>query len=332
MTNNNGNNKIMREGDPAFGSRLFGWSMLGLLVALLVNNVLDVGFDYPGIFGVFHGGGGAAWLQVAICLLGIAAAAAIILRYPRRSLRYEASLIHEFNIYFVRALFWAVFFCGLVDATLSFMRVESFIEPLMGEAAARNLSRASWVGIWIHIPLIVLGFIVALFTRTLGFTWLALLIVVAELLIVISRFVFSYEQALMGDLVRYWYAALFLFASAYTLYDEGHVRVDILYASFGRRKKGAVNAIGTILLGITTCWIILGIGFNGKQSIVNAPVVNFEVSQAGPFGMFTKYQMAAFIALFAITMLIEFVSYFFDAVADKRGEPGHRETDAAAAH
>ena len=77
------------------------------------------------------------------------------------------------------------------------------------------------VGPWVHVPLIVVGFVLALFTRTLGFPWLALLIVAAELLIVISRFVFSYEQALMGDLVRYWYAALFLFASAYTLLRRG---------------------------------------------------------------------------------------------------------------
>jgi len=61
-------------------------------------------------------------------------------------------------------------------------------------------------------------------------------------------------------------------------------------------------------------------------------VKNFEISQAGPFGMYIKYQMAAFIGLFAITMLIQFVSYFFDAVADKRGEPGHRDPGHAAAH
>ena len=61
----------------------------------------------------------------------------------------------------------------------------------------------------------------------------------------------------MGDLVRYWYAALFLFASAYTLYDEGHVRVDIVYAGLRERTKGYANFIGTILLGLSTCWAIL---------------------------------------------------------------------------
>jgi TRAP-type mannitol/chloroaromatic compound transport system permease small subunit len=211
------------------------------------------------------------------------------------------------------------------------MRVEKIFDVLVGEETARLFGKARWVGPYIHLPLIVVGFILAFFTRTLGFTWLALMVVVAELLIVISRFVFSYEQALMGDLVRYWYAALFLFASAYTLFEEGHVRVDVLYAGFGPTTRGFVNAIGAIALGMSTCWVIIGIGFNGARSIINSPVANFEVSQTGSVGMFIKYQMAAFLGLFAITMLIQFVSYFFDAVADKRDEPGHRDI-APAAH
>ena len=50
----------------------------------------------------------------------------------------------------------------------------------------------------------------------------------------------------MSDLVRYWYAALFLFASAYTLFDEGHVRVDVFYAGFKNKTRGFVNAFGSI--------------------------------------------------------------------------------------
>jgi len=48
--------------------------------------------------------------------------------------------------------------------------------------------------------------------------------------------------------------------------------------------------------------------------------------------MYAKYQMAAFIALFAVTMMIEFVSYYLEAVADHRDEPGHRNIDPPAAH
>lgn len=324
--------EIPRHGKPALVARVFGWSVLTVLVGFLVNNILVVWYGFPGLRGLGGDASLAAWTQVAVYGLAVAIALVLVLASPNQSLRWDAHLVHRFNVYLIRALFWSVFLVGVADATIAFLRAESFTGVLFGPAAAQNLTRASWIGPWIHVPLIGASFVIAFFTRTLGFTWLALLIVGAELLIVISRFVFSYEQALMGDLVRYWYAALFLFASAYTLYDEGHVRVDILYAGFGRTTRGYLNAQGTILLGMTTAWVILAISFNGPQSIVNAPVKNFEISQAGPYGMYIKYQMAAFIGLFAITMLIQFVSYFFDAVADMRKEPGHREPAPAAAH
>lgn len=323
---------IPRHGKPALVARVFGWSMLTILAGFIINNALVVWWGFPGLRGLGSGDSGAAWMQAGIYAIAVAVAVALVISSRNRSLRWDAHLVHAFNIYLIRAIFWSVFLVGLADASIAFLRAESLAAPLFGDAIGQNFTRAGWVGPWIHVPLIVAGFVIAGFTRTLGFTWLALLIVAAELLIVLSRFVFSYEQALMGDLVRYWYAALFLFASAYTLYDEGHVRVDILYAGLSRKRRGFLNAQGTILLGLTTAWVILAIAFNGPQSIVNAPVKNFEISQAGPFGMYIKYQMAAFIGVFAITMLIEFVSYFFDAVADKRGEPGHREPTQASAH
>lgn len=324
--------EIPRHGRPAVLARLFGWTNLTVLIALIINNVLVVGFGFPGIGGFMAGDTAGGWIHPALYVAAVVIAVGITLRDQATSIRWDAHRVHRFNVYLIRALFWAVFFVGIVDATIAFMRIEGGLPVIFGDELTRNFGRAGWVATHVHVPLVALGFVAALFTRTLGFPWLAILIVAAELLIVISRFVFSYEQAFMSDLVRYWYAALFLFASAYTLFDEGHVRVDILYAGFGRSRRGYVNAIGTILLGLSTAWVILIISLDGKQSIVNAPVANFEISQSGPFGMFTKYQMAAFIALFAVTMLIQFVSYFFDAIADKTGEPGHREPAQDAAH
>jgi TRAP-type mannitol/chloroaromatic compound transport system permease small subunit len=324
--------EIPRHGKPALVARSFGWMMLAVLAGFLINNVLVVWFGFPGLRALGTEGGSGAWVQIGLYVVVIGLALAFVFTHPNQSLRWDAHLVHRFNRYLVRALFWSVFLVGLADASIAFLRSEELASVVFGDALAHNMVRASWVGTWVHVPVIIASFVIALFTRTLGFPWLALLIVAAELLIVLSRFIFSYEQALMGDLVRYWYAALFLFASAYTLYDEGHVRVDILYAGLGRTTRGYLNAQGTILLGMTTAWVILAIAFNGPQSIVNAPVKNFEISQAGPFGMFIKYQMAAFIGLFGTTMLIQFVSYFFDSVADKRNEPGHREPAQSAAH
>jgi TRAP-type mannitol/chloroaromatic compound transport system permease small subunit len=172
--------------------------------------------------------------------------------------------------------------------------------------------------------------VIAAFHRGVGFHWLALLVVGAEMLIVISRFIFSYEQAFMADLVRFWYAPLVLFASAYTLLEEGHVRADVLYSLFSDRAKGISNAIGSVFLGMSLCWVILIFGMGSRSAIINAPLLSFEVTQTG-FGMYVKYWMAGFLAIFAATMLLQFSGYFLEALADIRGEPGKRQPESGPA-
>ncbi len=321
---------LAASGAPAPLIRAIGWAILAALAAYLINNALVVGFGFTYALELFTGGGTTSAVTFGIYVVLIAAAIAYAFRSSGMALRRDAMRIHRFNVYIIRACFWVVLLVGITDVTIAVMRTESLFDGMFSEDTVRALGQARFVGTYIHLPLVAAGFIIAAFTRTLGFPWLALLIMVAELSIVISRFVFSYEQAMMGDLVRYWYAALFLFASAYTLFEDGHVRVDVLYAGFEDKTRGFVNAIGSLTLGMSTAWVILWIGFNGKQSIINAPVMNFEITQQGATGMFIKYQMAAFLGIYAATMLVQFVAFFFEAVADYRGEPGKRSTEIAA--
>ncbi|MEC8851090.1 MAG: permease, partial [Pseudomonadota bacterium] len=117
----------------------------------------------------------------------------------------------------------------------------------------------------------------------------------------------------------------------HTLFEDGHVRVDVLYAQFSDRTKGLVNAIGCLTLGLPLCWLILVIGFLGTSSIISGPLVNYEISQSG-FGMYVKYLMAGFLGVFAVTMMVQFISFFLESVADWLDEPGRREPPPAAAH
>ena len=247
---------------------------------------------------------------------------------PQLPLRDDANRLYGLTAYIIRWAFFSVLLVGLVDAFISFLRVEGFLESVVGSSLTAELGRPVFRGLWVHVPLLLVSFVIAAFTRTLGFIWLALLVVIAELIIVFTRFIFSYEQAFMGDLVRFWYAALFLFASAYTLIEEGHVRVDVLYAGFNNRAKGIVNHIGSILLGMSLCFTVLWFGMEGKASVINSPLLNFEVSQSG-FGMYVKYMMAGFLAVFAVTMMVQFAGYLLDAVADQRNEPGKRKVAEA---
>lgn len=312
--------------------RVFSWSMIGLLLAFLLNNYLNFWRHWPTAASVFSGDVNALGLvQVALYVLAIAAAVVYVLRTPTGLLRPDSETIYAINAHIVRAAFWAVLLIGLADAVISFLRVEGLLPGLLGDTLAIDLGRSNFRGTWIHFPLIAIAIVIAKFQRGLGFPWLALLVVAAELLIVISRFIFSYEQAFMADLVRFWYGALFLFASAYTLLEEGHVRVDVLYATFTDRTKGIVNASCCILLGMSLCWVIVFYGMASQSSVINGPLLSFEVTQTG-FGMYVKYWMAGFLAIFAVTMLIQFAGYFLESIADYRGEPGKRQIETGVAH
>jgi len=307
--------------------RIFGWAILAVMAAFLVNNYLNYWQGLPGVAPIFGGAANSSmpivwsWAQLGLYALAAVLAAAYVVRTGNTTLREDSKRISDINTYLIRAMFWGVLFVGLADMAISFLRVEGFLEAVMGKDLAADLGRSQWRGAVIHMPLIALSFVLAAFTRTLGFHWLALFVVVAELLIVIGRFIFSYEQAFMADLVRFWYAALFLFASAYTLLEEGHVRVDVFYANFEPRTKGWVNAVGSIVFGVSLCWVILFMGMGSKSSIINSPMLSYEVTQAG-FGLYVKYLMAGFLGVFAVSMMIQFISYFLDAAADVRGDPG----------
>jgi TRAP-type mannitol/chloroaromatic compound transport system permease small subunit len=317
---------LIAQGAPAPIIRIFGWFVLAAMATFLINVVLTFWFGFPGI-GSLVGWetnappNGLEWLQVAIYVLVPAAACLQVLRTPNRSLRADAKVVSDANAFIIRAAFWVVLLVGLADTVVSFLRVEGFLPALFGDQMTLSLGRSQYRGLYVHMPVALIGVVIAIFNRSLGFIWLALLVVAAELLIVFSRFVLSYEQAFMSDLVRFWYAALFLFASAYTLLEDGHVRVDVLYAGFSRRTQGKVNAVGSILLGMTLCWTILLVGMWGKSSVINAPLLVYETTQTG-FGMYVKYFMAGFLGVFAVTMMLQFVSMLFSSAADARNDPG----------
>ena len=187
------------------------------------------------------------------------------------------------------------------------------VEPIFGAYLKVKLVIPNFRITYVHFPLILISFVIGYFTRTVGFIWLAILVVASEFTIVLSRFIFEYEQAFQGDLVRFWYSALYLFASAYALMHEGHVRVDVLYTGFSERKKAWTNSMGSLVLGIPLCLIVIFLGMGGKASIINGPVMSFEITQQGSNGLYLLYLMAIYLAVFAVSMLIQFTSYFMSS-------------------
>ena len=313
-------------------ARVLAGAVVCLTLAFLANFLLTFVWGWPGLPALFShlgwfgfetpGGGrpldaasaGRGWVQVLLYAGSVAALAVWVAGSPGRPLGRDAGAWAALAAFIVRAAFWSVLLVGLVDACISFLRVEEFLTGVAGQEMATKLGLSRFRGQYVHIPLMLASCLIALLTRSLSMIWLSLGIVLAEFLIVITRFIFSYEQAFMGDLVRFWYAALFLLASAYSLVTEGHVRVDVFYARIGARGKAWTNAIGSMVLGVPFCWIILTMGMWTKGSSLSSPLLSFEISQSG-FGMYVKYLMAGCLVVFAASMAAQFASYFLENVA-----------------
>ena len=52
----------------------------------------------------------------------------------------------------------------------------------------------------------------------------------------------------------------------------------------------------------------LAVGMGGQNAVINSPILSWETTQTG-FSMYVKYMMAGFLAVFAISMMIQFISY-----------------------
>jgi len=317
---------MVQKSNLAIIIRIFSYSILAITFIFLLNNVLTVWFEWPGVKKLFShyemfgfrklnkpledGILTLAYVQLFFYFISILVAAFYVLKSIKQTLEYDAKILAKFTAYIIRSSFWAVFIVGLADFLISFMVVEKLVEPIFNEAIKIKLIIPSFRITFVHFPLILISFVIGYFTRSVGFIWLGVLVVGSEFAIVLSRFIFEYEQAFQGDLVRFWYSALYLFASAYALIHEGHVRVDVLYTGFNERKKAWTNSIGSLLLGIPLCLIILFLGMGGKASIINGPVISFEITQQGSNGLYLLYLMAVYLAVFAVSMLIQFTSYF----------------------
>lgn len=300
-------------------SKLFSFVVVTLTIIFFLNIILTNFFNWPGskaiLSFIFSSNNSLkafeiflSFIQFSLYFVSLFFIYIYIFKINKNSLAEDSKQLSDLAAYITRAAFWTVFLVGLVDLLISFLVSEKAILDSLPSGLAQLLFQPRSRILYVHVPLTVFSFLYALKNKSIGFIWLALLVVFAESLIVISRFVFSYEQAFMGDLVRYWYAALFLFGSAYTLLKDGHVRVDILYVNFKEKNKALANIFGSIFFGMPICFLILYSGMGSKTGIINAPILSFEISQQAQAGLYIKYMMASFLTVFAISMIIQFCS------------------------
>ena len=160
-------------------TRVFAWTLVFFTAAYTLNCYLTFWQDWPGVLAFFGGPGSIdvlAFLQAAIYAAAIAVALAYVMRSSERTLRADSTIMNGIVAYIVRAAFYAVLLVGIADMVISFLRVENLLPAVVGDKLATELGRPNVRGPYVHIPLILVGMVIAAFKRDLGFIWLALLV------------------------------------------------------------------------------------------------------------------------------------------------------------
>jgi TRAP-type mannitol/chloroaromatic compound transport system permease small subunit len=87
--------------------------------------------------------------------------------------------------------------------------------------------------------------------------WLTVVMVLLTFTIVVLRYGFNLGWIWLQESLTYLHVMVFTVAAAWTLQQDGHVRVDIFYAEMSARQRAWVDLIGTLLFLIPFCIFVL---------------------------------------------------------------------------
>ena len=88
-------------------------------------------------------------------------------------------------------------------------------------------------------------------------SWVTLAIVLVVFMDVVMRYAFNMSFVFTQELEWHLFAFIFLIGAGYTLFKDGHVRVDIIYQNLSDKGKAWVNLLGVIFFLIPGTFMII---------------------------------------------------------------------------
>ena len=89
-----------------------------------------------------------------------------------------------------------------------------------------------------------------------GVAWLALLMVLVQFSVVVMRYVFGISYLMLQESIVYMHGLVFLIASGYTLLNNEHVRIDIIYGNISAKRKALIDFVGVFVILLPVCALI----------------------------------------------------------------------------
>jgi TRAP-type mannitol/chloroaromatic compound transport system permease small subunit len=153
--------------------------------------------------------------------------------------------------------------------------------------------------------------------------WLALVMVLVGAFNAVARYLGRYIGLSLSsnayiELQWYLFSMVFLLGGAYTLLQNGHVRVDVLYSRLSRPARALVDLVGTAILLIPFAVVVLWLSW---PSVRNSWVV---LERSPDPGGLPRYPIRTMILVGFVLLLAQGISQLLKLTAGWRDgeEPG----------
>lgn len=154
-------------------------------------------------------------------------------------------------------------------------------------------------------------------------SWLSLLLVLVVIAVVLSRYFLGIGSIALQESVTYIHAAIFMLGLAFTLQRGGHVRVDILYRNYSRRRKALVDLVGGVMLLLPVCILI----FVSSWDYVVASWSIWEASSEND-GIAAIYLLKTLMVIMPVMLGLQGVAEILNSILVLIGDSQRQSTDA----
>ena len=132
--------------------------------------------------------------------------------------------------------------------------------------------------------------------------------VLVTCVIVLARYLFNSGSIAFQESVMYMHGTVFMLGIAFTLKEQGHVRVDVLHERLGLRARAVIEMAGSVLFLIPVSVVILLSSFEYV-----AFSWSLKESSAQPSGLPGVYLLKTLIPMMAGLLLLQGISEFIKA-------------------
>lgn len=147
-------------------------------------------------------------------------------------------------------------------------------------------------------------------------SWLSTLLVLIVCYDVFTRYVLNSSKVAVQEMEWHLFALIFLIGAAYTLKEDGHVRVDVFYSRMSPRNKAMIDFFGSVVFLIPFSILVIATSLK----FVEMSWMIREVSP-DPGGLPARYLLKGSITVGFILVLIQGIAMALRSLLTLIGHP-----------